>query len=196
MAAIFICKRGASDADQRSHIMRFAISCLSILVAGCTARPPAPWIGAPQAQSGNPESILLLAHNRERVSAGVQPMSWDPVLAAAAATYARQLAASGSLRHSPRAQRPGQGENLWMGSRGAFAPEQMVGSWAAERRFFRRGIFPAVSTTGNWADVGHYSQMVWPTSMRLGCAIASGARTDVLVCRYAPAGNIDGRPVP
>jgi hypothetical protein len=38
--------------------------------------------------------------------------------------------------------------------------------------------------------------MVWPTTTRIGCAVASNGRFDYLVCRYSPAGNIDGRPVP
>ncbi len=139
---------------------------------------------------------LLLAHNRERAAAGVSPLAWDRTLANAAAIHARQLAAHGALRHAPREARPGQGENLWMGSRGGFSPQQMVANWASERAVFRSGKFPSVSRTGNWADVGHYSQLIWPTTTRLGCAIASGARYDVLVCRYAPAGNIDGRRVP
>ena len=117
-------------------------------------------------------------------------------MATQAAGYAALLAALGRLRHSDRSQRPGQGENLWMGTRGAFPVEAMAGAWAAERVHFRAGIFPAVSRTGNWADVGHYSQMIWPTTARVGCAVAGGPRHDVLVCRYAPAGNIDGRPVP
>lgn len=83
-----------------------------------------------------------------------------------------------------------------MGTRGAFTAQQMVASWASEKARFRPGIFPAVSRTGNWADVGHYTQMIWPTTTHIGCAVASGARHDVLVCRYAPAGNIDGRRVP
>jgi hypothetical protein len=38
--------------------------------------------------------------------------------------------------------------------------------------------------------------MVWPTTTRIGCAIASNARNDFLVCRYSPTGNVMGRPVP
>jgi hypothetical protein len=38
--------------------------------------------------------------------------------------------------------------------------------------------------------------MVWPTTTRVGCAVASNAANDFLVCRYSPAGNIDGRSVP
>ena len=61
---------------------------------------------------------------------------------------------------------------------------------------FRPARFSDVSTTGNWADVGHYTQMIWPGTQRIGCAIAKAARSDVLVCRYWPAGNVMDRPVP
>jgi hypothetical protein len=105
---------------------------------------------------------------------------------------ARQLAAIGRLEHTLKAQRPNQGENLWMGSRGSYRVQAMTGTWAAERRLFRHGVFPAVSRRGDWRLVGHYTQMVWPTTTRLGCALASSPRWDVLVCRYSPPGNRDG----
>lgn len=138
---------------------------------------------------------LLAAQNGERERLGLAPFQWDGVLAAGAAYYGRTLASLGQLQHSPRQSRPGQGENLWMGTRGAYTPEQMVGSWLGERRWFRPGTFPNVSTTGNWFDVGHYSQIIWPTTTRVGCAITSTRQWDYLICRYAPAGNVDGRPV-
>ena len=126
----------------------------------------------------------------------VPPASWDPALAAGASAYARQLAYSGTFAHSSRRARPGIGENMWMGTSGAFSLEQMVGNWASEKQWFKAGIFPYVSRSGGWQRVGHYSQIIWPTTTRLGCGLASGRGRDVLVCRYSPAGNIDGRPVP
>ena len=69
----------------------------------------------------------------------------------------------------------------------------MVGSWAAEKRLFRPGLFPGVSTTGNWLDVSHYTQMIWPTTTRVGCAVYRTRHWDYLICRYSPPGNIDGR---
>jgi hypothetical protein len=138
---------------------------------------------------------VLAAHNAVRTRAGVAPLVWDPALGEAAAAYAQQMAFTGLFAHSKRQARRGTGENLWMGTRGAFSLETMVGNWASEGRVFQRGVFPAVSRTGNWEDVGHYTQIVWPTTTRVGCALASTARTDYLVCRYSPAGNIDGRPV-
>ena len=174
------------------------------VLAACATVPPyaAPYQLAPSAHGlvflASAASVrLLAAHNAERSRVGVPPLMWDTALAAQATAYAAQLARLGILRHSDRRARGGsQGENLWMGSRGAYSPEQMVAGWASERRMFRAGKFPAVSRADNWADVAHYTQMIWRGSQRLGCGIASSSRYDVLVCRYSPAGNIDGRPVP
>lgn len=138
---------------------------------------------------------LIAAHNAVRASAGTQPLAWDAALAAGAQAYAQQLAATRAFQHSDRRARPGIGENLWMGTSGAFSPEQMVGNWASEKQWFRPGIFPNVSRTGNWEQIGHYSQIIWRTTTRVGCGLARGAGRDVLVCRYSPAGNVDGRPV-
>ena len=155
-------------------------------------QPGAPVVYKP----GTLPALLLAAHNRERARVGVAPLQWDPALAAAAASYGPVLAASGQLQHSPRESRPGQRENLWRGSRSAFSAEQMVASWIAESRYFRPGIFPAVSTTGNWLDVSHYTTIVWPTTTRLGCAVYSDRSWDYLICRYSPPGNIEGQKVP
>jgi hypothetical protein len=139
---------------------------------------------------------ILAAHNAVRAEAGVPALAWDPALGAAAANYAMELALTNTFHHSDRRQRPNTGENLWMGTHGYYSFEAMVGGWSAERRFFMPGVFPTVSRSGNWEDVGHYTQMVWPTTTRVGCAVASNAAEDFLVCRYSPAGNIDGRPLP
>ncbi|WP_395000220.1 CAP domain-containing protein, partial [Sphingomonas sp.] len=84
------------------------------------------------------------------------------------------------------------GENLWRGSRGLFSYDVMVGVMIEEARLFHRGVFPDVSKTGQWHDVAHYTQIVWPTTTEVGCALASNATTDYFVCRYAPTGNKDG----
>ena len=138
---------------------------------------------------------ILAAHNAERARAGVAPLVWDSTLGTAAAAYAAQMAMTGRFAHSDRSLRRGTGENLWMGTHAAFSVETMVGGWASEKRFFVPGVFPNNSRSGNWEDVGHYTQMIWPTTTRVGCALASTPRVDYLVCRYAGAGNIDGHPV-
>lgn len=138
---------------------------------------------------------LLAIQNHERETLGLSKLDWDPALAEAAHQYAARLAATDSWQHSPPGSRQGQGENLWMGTRGAFDLDQMVGGWLAERSLFRPGTFPSVSTSGNWEDVGHYTQIIWHGDRRVGCAIGSSARYDYLVCRYARPGNVMGEAV-
>jgi hypothetical protein len=138
---------------------------------------------------------VLAAHNQVRAQAGAAGLVWDNGLGTEAAKYAVVLALTNTFQHSDRNSRGGTGENLWMGTRGAFSVETMVGNWASERRLFMPGTFPNNSRSGNWADIGHYTQMIWPTTTHVGCALASNATTDFLVCRYSPAGNVMGRVV-
>jgi hypothetical protein len=136
---------------------------------------------------------LLAAHNRERSEAGIAPLAWDPELAAEAAAWGETLAAAGAFEHEEQAdEEDPQGENLWAGTSGAYAPEEMVDGWIEEKKFFRPGRFPDNSTTGDYADVGHYTQLMWRDTDRVGCALADGAEEEVLVCRYRTAGNVVG----
>lgn len=151
--------------------------------------------GQPLRASEFPARVLA-AHNLQRAALGLPPLVWDNNLGTGAAAYATQMASTGLFQHSDRSTRPGIGENLWFGTHGAYSVETMVGGWASEKHDFAPGVFPNVSRTGNWMDVAHYTQMIWPTTQRIGCALASTPRTDYLVCRYSPKGNIDGRPVP
>jgi hypothetical protein len=142
------------------------------------------------------EKRLLAIHNRERSATGAPPLVWDSNLAAAASAYGPALIARGSLAHSEPASRLGQGENLWMGTRGAYSLDEMAGSWADEKALFRPGIFPDVSTSTKWSDVGHYTQMIWRGTTRVGCALRRSARWDYLICRYSPPGNVVGQRTP
>lgn len=177
-----------------------------ILLASCgDSRPPwadgemvrneRPADAAPQDLTGLP-TRLLAPHNRERAAVGAPALAWDAGLATAAAAYASELTRLGRLAHSPPQSRPGQGENLWMGTRGAYSLEEMLGSWAAEKQLFEAGIFPEVSESGHWQDVAHYTQMIWRGTTRVGCAIRSSRQWDFLVCRYAPPGNVVGQRMP
>jgi hypothetical protein len=133
---------------------------------------------------------LLAAHNLERARLGIAPLIWDDGLARDAARWAETLASRNAFEHAPQNK---QGENLWTGTAARYAPEEMVGSWIEERALFRHGPLPRVSTTGRFEDVGHYTQLIWAKTQRLGCAIARNAEDDVLVCRYHPAGNVMGQ---
>lgn len=137
---------------------------------------------------------MLRSHNRERAQWHEPPLRWDEDLAGDAQTYARELARTGILRHSARNSRPrNEGENLWMGVRGAYTYEDMIDTFLDERRYYVARALPDISSTGNWHDVGHYSQIIWRTTTAFGCALASNAQYDFLVCRYNPAGNVWGQ---
>lgn len=137
---------------------------------------------------------MLASHNAARAVYGLRPMRWSPALARDAAAYAAEMAATGVFEHAEETgtEANPQGENLWMGTRRAYSYEDMVGDWVAEKRWFRRGAFPNISTTPRWEDVGHYTQIIWHDTTEVGCALADDGEWDYLVCRYARAGNWEG----
>lgn len=145
-----------------------------------------------QEQAQNAETVWLSEHNKARADFGVKPLVWSDKLTKEAEGWAIKLAREGRIYHSSRETRNGTGENLWMGSTGWFRPKQMTDGFINEKQYFKPGVFPRISKTGNWADVGHYTAIVWPETQQVGCALAKGPRMDVLVCRYYPAGNIIG----
>lgn len=168
---------------------------------------PAPTQPVLEGAGGELAARLLAAHNRERALVGAPPLQWDSNLAAHAASYGPALANLRTLVHSPREGRPGERENLAMGWHGTMSPEQLVEMWSSEKRLLEPGsagpkcpqqfgcvLFPAMSRTGRWEDIAHYTQMVWPTTTKVGCAIFT-ADWDYLICRYSPPGNIDGKPI-
>ena len=174
--------------------------------AAVVASKPAPTISAPAAEeewSGvatdngkNFAARLLASHNAERARLRLAPLRWSADLAAQAALWASVLAKRKQMSHSPDSQRPGQGENLFTGTAGAYSLEDMVGDLIDEKADFRPGIFPKVAIDGNWHNVGHYTQIIWRKTREVGCAVASGGGDDYLVCRYFPAGNMIGEAVP
>jgi hypothetical protein len=139
------------------------------------------------------DARLLAAHNRERTAAGIQPLAWSDTLAADAAQWAETLADMNDLEHAEdEDENDPQGENLWLGTRASYSPEEMVGMWVEEKRDFKAGVFPDNSRTGNLEDVGHYTQLMWRDTAKVGCAKSGNDENEVLVCRYATAGNVIG----
>ncbi len=184
---------------------RLASLALTAGAAACAATPPFVQSGSPPTRavvqveapreappSSAVETRLLAAHNAERALAGVPPLRWADNLEAEAQVWARELIGRDRFAHDPALH--GHGENLWTGWGGrVWTPEEMVGEWIAEKADYRHDAFPNVSRTGNWSDVGHYTQLVWRDTTHVGCAVETRGDRSVLACRYAPTGNIDGR---
>lgn len=137
---------------------------------------------------------MLAAHNAARSEVGAPPLQWNTDLQAHATARAGELAQIRQLVHAPREGRGTERENILSAPIG-YSPSRMIDLWSKERGHFRPGLFPDVSDTGNWMDVAHYTQMVWPTTTEIGCGYAPGGGFNWLVCRYNPGGNKDGKPV-
>lgn len=135
---------------------------------------------------------ILAVHNKERAALGLDPLSWNPALVESAQQWADYLATTGRFEHAPENRYAPEGENIWAGTKGFYAPEARVDAWVREKKYFRQGVFPNNSTTGRVADIGHYTQLVWRATHEVGCASATSDREDILVCRYAEAGNYRG----
>jgi hypothetical protein len=134
---------------------------------------------------------MTAAHNAIRCGLArpngdaVAPLSWSRALAAEAQRYADAIAKNDcNLQHSTTEL----GENLFAGS-GKNTVSEVVAKWAAEKRCFRYQTCPGCCT----CTCGHYSQIVWGQTERLGCGVASCSDgSEVWVCNYDPAGNIMG----
>lgn len=160
------------------------ITTLLTLAAAVSAPIPTPHSGLAF------EEAIVRMHDAERAAVGSGPVVWDAELARDAADWARHLARVNDLVHWSEENEDdnGQGENLWMGTRGHYGVARMIEGWSEEKRPLAR----MTSWEDDYHQVGHYTQMVWAETRRIGCAVASNRENDVLVCRYWPAGNVIG----
>lgn len=130
--------------------------------------------------------LCLAAHNTARAILKQPALVWDPQLAAQAQGYSGYLAATNLFQHSGA---PSQGENLYRGQSSCGAA---VLAWFRERTVYRGDAIGTVWLTlgaGNFEGYGHYTQIVWPTTTRVGCGLVG----TTVVCRYTPPGNIAGQ---
>jgi hypothetical protein len=193
-------EKAMNEAKKESYDSEFKQSQLKKDIADLKKKlgdsPPGKPLGMILPPPTDPTAAALLAyHNKLRADVGSPPLQWSPALTGHAQGYARIIADSGQPEHSSRSGRETERENVSLGMRGVSNPLQLAEVWGAEQRYFRSGIFPDISTTDDWSDAGHYSQMVWSETTEVGCGFARGRRVDALVCRYSPPGNQDGEPV-
>lgn len=130
-----------------------------------------------------PMQQALQAHNLARAEHCAPLLEWSPALASAAAAWADTLVARGcQFEHS---QSP-YGENLFMGTAGRSSPSDVVTAWVSERSQydFRNGGFSM--------QTGHFTQVVWASTRRLGCAVRTCGEMDLWVCNYDSPGNVQG----
>jgi hypothetical protein len=143
------------------------------------------------------------AHNRFRAmvdtATPLPALTWDTQLAADSQAWSEQLAAMGcGLEHSTGSY----GENLYWQIGGTITPESVVASWYEEIACYTFGQFMetdacdmACTDAMNSSGCGHYTQIVWRDTRRVGCGMATCSNgAEIWTCRYDPAGNYVGEP--
>ena len=142
-----------------------------------TARPAEP------ASLPGPLAQILDAHNRYRARHCAPPLEWSAEIARGAQAWVDELVARGcAFAHSGTRL----GENLAGATEGSMDGRGVVDLWYSERAgydFRRPGYSP---------QSGHFTQVVWVSSRRIGCGRAVCRGTELWVCQYDPAGNMEG----
>jgi pathogenesis-related protein 1 len=132
---------------------------------------------------------MVYAHNSVRAQVGVGPVAWDAALASFAQRYVATLVRSCALKHSAGS---GFGENLAAWTQHA-PPTQAVDLWAREKAVYRGAGGPL---RGADMEAGHYTQVVWRGTTRVGCGRTmcskNGVDWTLVSCNYSPAGNVMG----
>ncbi len=135
---------------------------------------------------------MLASHNKARAAVGVAPLVWSDKLAMYACDWADHLAStSRRMEHRPHSGRWNQehGENLFMGSAGHYGVADAVAMWESERSAYDGRTIDE----SNVHACGHYTQLVWRATRRMGCAKVVCAGNVIVVCNYDPPGNVLGQ---
>lgn len=127
------------------------------------------------------ESEALSLHNQLRETHHAPPLVWDNTLARYAENYAQKC----RFQHSHAST----GENIAAGYPTVSAA---IRAWYAENKQY------AYARPQFSYQTGHFTQIVWKSTRKLGCGVAScegknGTPGKYLVCEYSPAGNIMNR---
>jgi pathogenesis-related protein 1 len=155
--------------------------------------------GSTPVQTDFPDAqIYVDAHNAVRAAVTrpanysgtwqpLPPVTWSDQVASTSQEWANHLRNSMDcgLQH---AQGTGYGENLAAGSN--VGAGRAVDMWASEKSNY---VYSPEYVFEN--DTGHYTQIVWRDSIRIGCASASCGGRAVVVCRYDPPGNYIGNEI-
>ncbi|NXR09624.1 CRSPL inhibitor, partial [Semnornis frantzii] len=148
--------------------------------------------------------LVLDYHNRVRAqvsppAANMEYMVWDEQLARAAEAWAARCL----WDHGPPQLIKHVGQNLSIQSGRQRSVVDMVRSWHQEKQHYSfphpHECSPRCPSKCSSSVCSHYTQMVWASSSRLGCALSTCTNIQVwgsmwrhatlLVCNYAIKGN-------
>lgn len=130
---------------------------------------------------------FMAPQNAARAALGLQPMEWDGRLVQYAEWYANQRRSDCLLKHS----RGPYGENIFWGAGDAWTPVQAANAWVGEKPYYDYGS----NSCAVGQQCGHYTQIVWSTTTRIGCARVTcvDGKGIFMTCNYDPPGNYIGQ---
>ncbi|XP_059702877.1 glioma pathogenesis-related protein 1-like [Haemorhous mexicanus] len=127
-------------------------------------------------------------------------MSWDPDLAKTAKAWAKKCL----FKHNIHLKERGKvhprfataGENIWTGTISVFTVKAALASWFHEVESYDYDSNKCTKVCG------HYTQVVWATSYKVGCAVHYCPTMQYInirnaahfICNYGPPGNFPVRP--
>jgi hypothetical protein len=195
--------------------MHRAVPVVLLIVAACggsddaagDAGGPGGPTGDAASAAGEPTALagITAYHNEIRAmvdttgiaGGALPPLSWDDSLAATAAAWVAKCTdtdGNGLVDHN-EGRSTGHpwyvGENIYASS-GTATAHDAVFAWADEVAHFH---YDTNSCDTNQA-CGHYTQVVWRASEKVGCAIgtcAGLAFKSTIVCDYGPGGNFNNQ---
>ena len=136
-------------------------------------------------------------------ASNMMELQWDDELSVVAQRLADQCVFSHDCADCRQVQRFRVGQNLYQSFNNR--PGDLSTEWtkAVESWYGEISLFPPTeASVTNYQfspDTGHYTQMMWSSTTRLGCGMAEFTRgrflTRLLVCNYGEAGNIIGAPM-
>ncbi|XDB49987.1 PREDICTED: glioma pathogenesis-related protein 1 isoform X2 [Capra hircus] len=123
-------------------------------------------------------------------------MTWDPLLAQIAKAWASHC----EFAHNKQLKPPYKlhpnftslGENLWTGSLSIFSVSSAITAWYDEVKYYEFNSRKCNKVCG------HYTQVVWADSYKVGCAVQFCPRVSGFqgllngahfICNYGPPGN-------
>lgn len=126
---------------------------------------------------------MLAAHNEFRARHCAPPLAWSDELAEVAQGWAETLKFNScAFEHSTSPY----GENL------AFFIPKSTGE-RATRGWYDEVSLYSFSRPGFDMRTGHFTQVVWRETSRLGCAAVECNGGQIWVCNYDPPGNVEGQ---
>ncbi|KAF5337489.1 hypothetical protein D9758_013594 [Tetrapyrgos nigripes] len=128
-------------------------------------------------------SLYMQAHNSLRTIYNASAVTWNDTLAQYAQNYVNKCIYAHS-NPDP------YGENIAAGYGSSYGIAKGLQDWANENSTYNY----------NKPKASHFTQMVWKSSLQLGCAVQTctlpvlgNHLSTYIVCEYYPKGNVNGR---